>query len=68
MKRLFWFLPLLGIGALAWYAYLLRNAPPEVPFTNVQRETLISSVLTNGKVEPVEWTALRAERKAPSSA
>ncbi|MBV6430809.1 MAG: Multidrug resistance protein MdtA [Bryobacteraceae bacterium] len=63
MKRLFWLLPLLGIGALAWYAYLLRNAPPEVPFTNVQRETLISSVLTNGKVEPVEWTALRAERE-----
>ncbi|MCC6344586.1 MAG: efflux RND transporter periplasmic adaptor subunit [Bryobacterales bacterium] len=63
MKRLFWFLPLLGIGALAWYAYLLRNAPPEVPFTKVQRETLISSVLTNGKVEPVEWTALRAERE-----
>ncbi|MCC6367951.1 MAG: efflux RND transporter periplasmic adaptor subunit [Bryobacterales bacterium] len=63
MKRLFWLLPLLGIGALAWYVYLLRTAPPEVSFTKVRRETLISSVLTNGKVEPLEWTALRAERE-----
>jgi len=63
MKRLFWLLPLLGLGALAWYVYLLRTAPPEVPFTKVRRETLISSVLTNGKVEPLEWTALRAERE-----
>jgi HlyD family secretion protein len=63
MKRLLWLLPLLGIGGLAWYVYLLRTAPPEVSFTKVRRETLISSVLTNGKVEPLEWTALRAERE-----
>lgn len=45
-----------------WMAVSLRNQPPEVPFAHVQRETITSSVPTNGKVEPIEWAEARAER------
>ena len=46
----------------AWMAISLRNQPPEVPFAHVQRETIASSVPTNGKIEPIEWAEARAER------
>ncbi len=39
-----------------------KSAPPQVPFTRVTRETIESSLTTNGRVEPVEWSAVRAER------
>jgi HlyD family secretion protein len=39
-----------------------KAAPPEVEFVKVARETLISSLSTNGKVEPIEWMPVRAER------
>ncbi len=45
----------------AWMAVSLRNQPPEVPFARVARETIASSVPTNGKVEPIEWGEARAE-------
>jgi HlyD family secretion protein len=45
-----------------WTAVSLRNQPPEVPFARVQRETIASSVPTNGKIEPIEWAEARAER------
>jgi multidrug resistance efflux pump len=35
---------------------------PEVPFAAVSRETIVSTIQTNGKVTPLEWTAIRAER------
>ena len=39
-----------------------RSTPPEVEFAKVTRETLISSLSTNGKVEPIEWMPVRSER------
>ena len=36
--------------------------PPEVRTAKVRRETVVSTLTTNGKVEPLEWTAVRAER------
>jgi HlyD family secretion protein len=54
---------LLGLAG-ATVAYLLlarRNAPPEVPFTKVTRETVVSALTTNGKVEPLQWASARAE-------
>ena len=52
----------LGAGAvLAWFA-VKKNAPPLVNFTKATRETLISSLNTNGKVEPIEWMPVRSER------
>ncbi|HYP13853.1 MAG TPA: efflux RND transporter periplasmic adaptor subunit, partial [Bryobacteraceae bacterium] len=52
------------LGALGW-AFLMRSAPPDVPFTRVTRETLVSTLTTNGKVEPTEWVAVRSEASGP---
>jgi HlyD family secretion protein len=43
------------------WAFLRRSAPPEVPFTRAITETLVSTLATNGKVEPVESASVRAE-------
>jgi HlyD family secretion protein len=56
---------LIGLGAVGWYVAQLRNQPPEISFTKAIRETITSSVSTNGKVEPIEWATVRAERAGP---
>jgi HlyD family secretion protein len=64
MKTRLW-LSLLGafaLVALLWQLVAWRNQPLEVPFAKATRETIVSSVATNGKVEPVEWAIARAER------
>jgi HlyD family secretion protein len=48
--------------AAVWLTYVRKTAPPEVAFTKVRRERLVSNLVTNGKVEPLEWVAVRAER------
>jgi len=57
-------LAILLVGAAVIVAWVLtkKAAPPEVEFVKVARETLISSLSTNGKVEPIEWMPVRAER------
>ena len=60
MKRAAALLGLALIGAAAWYVYQARNAPPEVSLVTPKRERLVSAVATNGKVEPLEWTVVRA--------
>lgn len=50
------------VGAGAWFVYTARNAPPEVSVVTPKRERLVSAVSTNGKVEPLEWTVVRAPR------
>jgi HlyD family secretion protein len=57
-------LAILLVGAaviVAWVA-TKKAAPPEVEFVKVSRETLISSLSTNGKVEPIEWMPVRSQR------
>ncbi|MCS6952771.1 MAG: efflux RND transporter periplasmic adaptor subunit [Bryobacterales bacterium] len=54
--------PLVAVGVLVAWQLTQRSAPPEVPFSKVRRETLVSTVVTNGKVEPLEWVAVRALR------
>jgi HlyD family secretion protein len=57
-------LAILLVGAaviVAWVA-TKKAAPPDVEFIRVTRETLISSLNTNGKVEPIEWMPVRSER------
>ncbi len=56
---------LAAIGGLAWSLAHWRNQPPEIPFTKVVRETIVSDVSTNGKVEPVDSATARAERSGP---
>ena len=38
-----------------------RNRPPEVEFIKIGRHKIVESMTTNGKIEPVEWAAARAE-------
>ena len=64
MSRSRSWLAILLVGAaviVAWVA-TKKAAPPEVDFVKVTRETLISSLSTNGKVEPIEWMPVRSER------
>ncbi|MDX1980260.1 MAG: efflux RND transporter periplasmic adaptor subunit [Bryobacteraceae bacterium] len=63
MKRLLWLLPL---AAIAWLGYRIqeqRSAPPEVRTVKAVRERLVSTMVTNGKVEPSEWATVRAARE-----
>jgi HlyD family secretion protein len=48
-----------ALAAAAWW-YGQRPVIPTVPFAKVTRETLVSSLPTNGKVEPIEWSTIRA--------
>ena len=60
MKKLLLLIPFL-LAALVWWLYAARTRPPEAPFAKVRRETLTSTLHTNGKAEPVEWSTVRAE-------
>jgi HlyD family secretion protein len=53
---------LVGAAVIVTWAALKKAEPPTVDFTKAIRETLISSLSTNGKVEPIEWMPVRAER------
>ncbi len=61
MKRLSWLLPAVLVAAVIGWGVLRRNAPPRVNFARAHRQVLVSLLPTNGKVEPFEWQAVRAE-------
>ncbi|HEY1760112.1 MAG TPA: efflux RND transporter periplasmic adaptor subunit [Bryobacteraceae bacterium] len=64
MKLRYW-LPailLIGAGVAAWRIDKWKSQPPEINFAHVARETIVSVVPTNGKVEPVESAGAHAER------
>lgn len=50
------------VVALAWWIHRRNTSPREIPFTKVKRESLVSMLATNGKVEPSEWVSVKAER------
>jgi len=52
---------LILVAALAWWVYQRKSLPPEAPFVKATRETLVSVLTTNGKVEPIQWVTARAE-------
>ncbi len=60
MKKLLLLIPI-PLAALVWWLYAVRTRPPQAPFAKVRRETLTSTLHTNGKAEPVEWSTVRAE-------
>lgn len=63
MKRASWLVLSAGAAAiLVVWIISKRAAPPEVEFARVTRETITSTLSTNGKVEPIEWLPARAER------
>jgi HlyD family secretion protein len=51
-----------GATIIVTWVATKRATPQEVEFVKVTRETLVSSLSTNGKVEPIEWMPVRAER------
>ena len=60
MKKILALVLLLAAGAIVW-AVLRTNDAPRVTFARARRQTLISTLPTNGKAEPFEWRAVRAE-------
>ncbi len=52
---------LLGIGLAVWI-HERSTAALAVQFAPVKRETLISSLTTNAKIEPSSWAPIHAER------
>jgi len=60
LKKVLIPLGLLLIAAAAWF-YGRKPDIPAVPVAKVTRETLVSLLPTNGKVEPFVWEAVRAE-------
>jgi HlyD family secretion protein len=60
LKKLLLVLLLVVVAAIGWGVFR-KSTPPAVIFTRVKRETLVSTLPTNGKVEPFQWQAVRAE-------
>lgn len=62
MKKLIAIVALVGLaGALAWWL-MQPAAPRTVPFAKATRQLLVSTIVTNGKVEPEQFAAVRAPR------
>jgi len=53
---------LISLALAGWWLYHRQTEAPQAPFTRVKRETLVSSLPTNGKVEPIRWQAVRVEQ------
>ncbi len=51
-------IPLIVLGG---WLYRANSEAAKVSFVRAKRETLISTLPTNGKLEPIEWTAVRAD-------
>lgn len=60
MKK-YWFLLLLPVLLLIWWGVGRSQSAPLVHFSAVRRLTIESTVTTNGKVEPAQSAAARAE-------
>ncbi len=60
MKKLAVLLVMVAAAIIVW-GILRKSRPPVVGFVRVQRENLVSTLPTNGKVEPYEWQPVRAE-------
>lgn len=62
MKRLLWIVPLALLAGGIWWGVQVKNAPPEVRFMVAKTGPLVDTLVTNGKVEPAEYAAVRVER------
>jgi HlyD family secretion protein len=64
MKKLLIAVALVAAVAVV-LGYYRNSAPPQVPFAKATRETLVSTLVTNGRAEPIEWIAIRSESAGP---
>ena len=60
-KRTILLIILIPLAALGFWSYFKKTEPPVVPFAKARRETLVSTLITNGKVEPLEFVAVRVD-------
>ena len=58
-------LAVLVLAGLLWWVFGGSRGAPGVHFARVRHLTIESTVPTNGRVEPVEWGAARAEITPP---
>jgi HlyD family secretion protein len=63
MKKWLVIILVAAVAAIGW-GLLRKSKPPQVPFARARRQQLIGALPTNGKVEPLEWQAVRAESAA----
>jgi HlyD family secretion protein len=56
-----WIIALSIVAVIVIGLLLRKGEPPLVPVVRVKRETLVSTLTTNGRVEPVQWQSVRAE-------
>jgi HlyD family secretion protein len=61
LKKLLLLAVVAAIAAIIVWGVLRKGDPPKVSFARVKRQTLVSTLPTNGKVEPSLWQAVRAE-------
>ncbi|HTU48088.1 MAG TPA: efflux RND transporter periplasmic adaptor subunit [Bryobacteraceae bacterium] len=59
--RKWWLLLILPILLLLWWGLGHGGSAPVIHFATAKPRTIESTVSTNGKVEPAEWAAARAE-------
>jgi len=59
--RKWWLLLILPILLLLWWGLGRGGSAPVIHFATAKPRTIESTVSTNGKVEPAEWAAARAE-------
>lgn len=60
MRKL-WLLLILPLLLLLWWGLDRGGSTPVIQFAAAKSKTIQSTVSTNGKVEPAEWAAARAE-------
>jgi HlyD family secretion protein len=61
LKKLLLLALVAAVAAIIVWGMLRKGDPPKVNFARVKRQTLVSTLPTNGKVEPSVWQAVRAE-------
>jgi len=61
LKRRHLLILLLPLAVLLIWSFAKKSEPPTVPFAKVNRETLVSTLQSNGKVEPLQYAAVRVD-------
>lgn len=61
MRKYWWLLLLPALLLLGWWAFSRTGSAPVIHASTARRASIASIVPTNGKVEPAEWSAARAE-------
>jgi HlyD family secretion protein len=61
LKAILWIAALAAVTGGIWWAVAGRSSLPDVKFVKPRRETLVSNLPTNAKVEPIEWAPIRVE-------